>query len=326
MADSDSDSAQWRKDVMDAVNAGDVAQLAKLLEGADRQHGYLDFRVGKSTTPLIQAVCEGNSDLVEQLLCAGASVDFPDHLLRTPLMHAACSADKHISHVLLSHGANVNAMNAFKMQALHCTILFSDDVETASLLLEYGAELHDLANLNDPLTESQFRTVIVFDSVHLLKLFLHHADKRRMHISLEILYNMAIRWNSEKCAIFTLQQGCHPRSSGDFSSNKSCFHEAADRGLIKLMSFMLESNPHFMQEDWLVHKDFPSRLHKHSDFVSWLVEQRRHPRSLVKLCRSRILARLDTYYIRKVAELPLPNALKTFLKNVESAYVQECET
>ena len=134
---------------------------------------------------------------------------------------------------------------------------------------------------------------------------------------------MAVLYRSEECAIFTLQYGYYPRLSADFTFNKSCFHKAADRGLIKLMSFMLESNPHFMQEDWLVHKDLPTELLQHSEFVLWLAEQRKHPQSLVKLCRSRILTQLDTYYILKVAELPLPNALKTFLKNVESAYVQE---
>ena len=129
------------------MDAGDAAQLAKLLENANKQHRYLDFMVGMFT-PLTQAVYNRKSDLVEQLLCAGASVDFPDHYLKTPLMHAAYSADKDISHVLLSHGANVNAMNEIKLQALHYAIR-SNNVPVASLLLENGAELHDLANLND---------------------------------------------------------------------------------------------------------------------------------------------------------------------------------
>ena len=313
---SDSDSAQWREDVMDAVTADDAAQLAELLKSAYKQHGYLDFMVGR-VTPLTRAVCRRNSDLVEQLLCAGASVDFPDHYLKTPLMHAVCSTYKHISNVLLSHGANVNAVNARKRQALHYTIQ-TNNVEMASWLLENEAELHGLTKMDDPFLDATF-----FDCVDLLKLFLHHAHKRHMHISLEILFNTAIHYNREKCAIFTLKQGYYPRSSVDFSSNKSNFHKAAIRCLIKPMSFMLESNPHLMQEYWLVQKGLPTTLlQEHPDFVSWLTEQRKHPSSLVKLCRSRILAQLDTFYKLKVAELPLPNALKTYLKNVQSPYVQ----
>ena len=127
-------------------------------------------------------------------------------------------------------------MTAFKLQALHFTIL-SNTVEMASFLLENGAELHDLAN--DPLIESPFQTATTFNRLHFLHLFLHHADKRWMHISLEIFYNKAIEYDSEECAIFTLQQGYHPRWSVDFSSNMSCFHKASGYGLIKLMSFIL---------------------------------------------------------------------------------------
>ena len=306
---------------MDAVHAGDPAQLAKLLEGANTHHGSLNFIVGMYT-PLTRAVCNNNSDLVKQLLCAGAHVDFYDNMGRTPLMEAAWYPDKDISHVLLNHGANVNAMHAqHKWQALHYSIL-SNDVEMASLLLENGAELYDLENLNDQYDDSPFHFATTLKSPHFLQLLLHYADKRKMHVSLEILCNKAIQYNSEECAIFTLQQGYYARSLADFSSNKSCFHKAADRGLTKLMSFMLELNPCFMQEDWLVNEDFPVRLHERSDFVSWLADQRKDPSSLVKLCRSRLLAQLDTYYTRKVAELLLPNSLKTFLKNVESTYVQ----
>ena len=310
----------WRIEVMAAVNAGDAAQVAELLESANK-HGSLDF-TGHLYTPLTQAVHRKNRDMVEQLLCAGARVDFYDDWGRTPLMEAAWHPDKDICHVLLRHGANVNAMHEqHKWQALHHSIM-SNDVQVASLLLENGAELYDLENLNDQHDDSPFHFAIILKSPHFLQLLLHYADRKKKHVSLEILCNKAIQYDSEKCAIFTLQQGYYPRWSADFSSNRSCFHEAAHRGLIKLMSFMLEFNPHFMQEDWLVQKDFPAGLHEHSDFVLWLADQRKYPSSLVKLCRSRILAQLDTYYTRKVAELPLPNTLKTFLKNVESTYVQ----
>ena len=308
---------------MDAVRAGDAAPLAKLLESANKQRGYLDFTEGMYT-PLTQAACNKNSDLVEQLLCAGADVDFYDDYCQTPLMHAAFSADKHISHVLLNHGARVNAMNGDRWQALHYSVI-SNDVQTASLLLENGAELQRLKNFKDVILlydKSPFHVAVDSKFPHFLPLLLHHADKRRIPISLDILYNKAIQYHSEECAIFILQQGSYPRSSHDIRSNWSCFRRAADDGLIKLMSFMLELNPRFMQEDWLVNEDFPVRLHRHSDFVSWLADQRKDPSSLVKLCRSRILAQLDTHYTRKVAELPLPSALKSFLQNVESTYTQ----
>ena len=309
---------------MKAVYAGDAVQLDKLLESATKQHASdkcLDFMVGECT-PLMLAVClKKDSHLLEKLLCAGANADFGGNNFRTPLLHAASgdSGYKDIVHVLLSHGANVNAMDSSKYQALRYTIL-SDNLQTASLLLESGAELHH----PDQSKSNNFQFVLLWKRPHLLKFLLHHAEKRGMHISLEILYNMAVNCLSEECAILILKQGCylHPKLSADTLSYRSCFHEASCHDLIKLMGFLLELNPHFMQEDWLVQKDLPADLRLHSDLVSWLSEQRKHPPSLVRLCRSRILAQLDTYYTQKVTELPLPNALKTFLINVESADVQ----
>ena len=317
---------QWRKNVMDAVYVGDAALFDKLLESANKQHGsdkYLDFVVDEFT-PLMLAICvKGDSDWVEKLLCAGANVDFCtcDDDFTTPLMHAACQAsdDKSIVRVLLSNGANVNAMDRTNYQALHYTIILSDNIHIASLLLESGAELHHLRHSN-----SHFKSALFWKRPHLLNLFLHHADKRGMHISLEILYNWAIECWSEDCAILILKQGYypHPESASDGTSYTSCFHKASCHGLIKLMGFLLELNPHFMQEDWLVQRDLHAYLRRHSDFVSWVTEQRKYPSSLVKLCRSRILAQLNTYYTHKVTELPLPNALQIFLTNMESVYIQ----
>ena len=235
---------------MYAVFAGDETQLDKLLESANTH--CLDFMGEKfgELTPLTLAVSNKHSDLVEKLLYAGASVDFYDGNHQTPLMCAA-KKNKDIANVLLRNGANVNATDGCRYQALHYTIRY-DKVQTASLLLESGADLHHLQH-----SRNHFKSALIWDRPHLLKLLLHHAYKRRMHISLKTLYNRAIEYAKEECAIVTLKQGYYPhlKSSADTLSYRSCFHEASCHDLIKLMGFLLELNPHFMQEDWLVQRD-----------------------------------------------------------------------
>ena len=93
--------------------------------------------------------------------------------------------------------------------------------------------------------------------------------------------------------------------------------------MIELMRMLVELNSQCLQEDWLVEEDIPAKLAQQPDFASYLVESRKQPPLLLKLCKSTILERLDILhktYMWKITDLPLPKSLKTFLATVESKY------
>ena len=62
---------------------------------------------------------------------------------------------------------------------------------------------------------------------------------------------------------------------------------AADTRSVKLVSVLVELNPHFLQEDWLLQNQLPEKLIAHPDFCDWLVGYRKQPpcfAKAVKVC------------------------------------------
>ena len=191
------------------------------------------------------------------------------------------------------------------------------------MLLDHGARLFEAAkNWED----STLIAAIHRKGFAVFELFLDYYNKRSLQVPLEMLFNTALEQDSEECAIIVLHQGYYPMQEPHVSkSGISCFQKAAGCGFVKVMSMLLDLNPQFMQEEWLVQNDIPVGLAQHSPFVFWLVEYRKTTASLQKLCKSVILSQLNIYYIPKIDELPLPNALKKFLKEMKSACICRIE-
>jgi ankyrin repeat protein len=75
--------------LIEAVNAGDVARVSQLLaSGAD-----VNARDAYGATALMNAAHGGNPEMIEALLAAGAEVDAKDELGWTALMKACFNAD-----------------------------------------------------------------------------------------------------------------------------------------------------------------------------------------------------------------------------------------
>ena len=318
--------AEWRQGVMDAVAAGNAAQLNKLLEIASKQH--LNFRTD-FFTPLTIAAVNGNYAMVDILLCAGADVEFTDKTGRTPLMAAVSGGNPAICSLLLHHGAKVHACN-------HCVAGFTalhyaahDGMhEAAVVLLQHGAKVYHPSKSWIHFNNSPMGTAIFYRS-DMVEYFLNYLHDHGSKVPLIFVLCTAIICQKEDSAIVVLQRGYFLFKDESILSPPfplyvehyaSCFHLAPTFGLVRLMSLLVELNPYLLQEEWFIQNHLPVRVTQHPEFVIWLMKNRRQPASLVKLCKSTILAHLGEYYIPKIDALPLPKLLQTVLASIESSY------
>ena len=97
-----------QQEVFRAVRKNSSAFLDKLLKYEDMQS--LDYCGENGFSPLSYAVFKCRYQMAEQLLCAGADVNFVDNNGRTPLMEAARDGYLEICRLLIHHGANPNAI------------------------------------------------------------------------------------------------------------------------------------------------------------------------------------------------------------------------
>ena len=95
--------------------------------------------------PLFDAVNAGDKAEVERLLASGAEVDSRAGDQATPLMAAALRDQPAVAELLLAKGADVTARNAGGFTPLHAAA-YSGSVAIAELLLNKGAAIEDTAN------------------------------------------------------------------------------------------------------------------------------------------------------------------------------------
>lgn len=311
----------WKQKVVDAVCTEDSDLLEMLLRSPDKQP--LDFHTICASTPLINAVTLGNENMVEQLINAGASVNFSDGEGCTPLISLLATeynGNVGICRLLLRSGADANASYGSRTPlyyAAECNYC------TCALLLEYGAVLHDPSKPWKSLKGSPIAIALLYQGNEVLELFLKHYCNSGLNPPLELVFNLALQYHSQGGAITTLNQGyCPPvRPSALVIPQERCssyFRAVALHGFQRLMTIMAELNPQVLQEVWLIQGRIPDELYHYGNFVPWLIQTRRQPASLTKLCRTTILYHLGIFYIQKVQQLPLPSVLKKFLNTMES--------
>ena len=297
---------------MEAIERDDAEFLTEVLSSA-KEH-TLDF-IHSIYTPLTRSTLLRRHAILEQLLQAEAIVDFKDRAGWTPLMLAAGHGDVHSCQILLNHGADVNAKNGSETALQHAS--YGGAYEAACLLLEHGAQPWDTSNLWNNFRNSPFAAAILWDKCNIIKLFLTYFNERDIQLPLETLITLAIDRYSENCAIIFMEQGIYLDHKS--LQTNSLFHMAAENALMKLMSFLVELKPQFLQEEWLIQKKIPRDLQKHKNYTVWLMEYRKQVPSLQKLCKSSILSQLGSYYKPRIAELPLPRSLKKYMCLLESA-------
>ena len=334
---------------MDAVDSCDATRLEELLKAigsttkphldfTTRSDGLLtEFGVRCSpqwkfvflfVTPLSLAVIKGYTGIVKQLICAGASVDYTGSIHFTPLMLSVAYGHKDTCLLLLRHGADIDLQATYGLQQKTALYLAAcnGESEIVSLLLEHKAKFYDTeiswTNHYQVADHSPIAAAIASQHPCTTAILLDHFTKQDLQLPLESLFNLGLYRGSEECLIVILQQGFYPPDN-ESNSGLSCFHRASQCGMIKLMCLLLELNPGYMQERWLVMKSYPSSFTQHSNFILWLTEYRKYPSSLVKMCKSTILYQLGLYYMAKIKLLPLPTTLKIYLSSLASAYGHE---
>ncbi len=96
-------SNAWSQTIFDAVKKGDAAAVTALLANDASQ---IKARDRYTLTPLHWAVLEGNRDMVERLVAAGADMNARNRLNATPLDVARLHRQDEIVRWLLGHGAD----------------------------------------------------------------------------------------------------------------------------------------------------------------------------------------------------------------------------
>lgn len=127
------------------VGSGNTAGIQTLLDqGADINTEF------ETQTPLCLAASDGNIEMVEYLINAGADVNKANVKGVTPLMFATISKHGEVASLLIDKNADINAMDWFKNTALYFAVN-KNDVSTARLLLERGADINARNAYGSPL-------------------------------------------------------------------------------------------------------------------------------------------------------------------------------
>jgi len=151
--------------LMDAVAQGSTARVRDLIAHGAEVDYYSDFYA----TPLMQAAFFGHQETVVALLALGADVHTSSPHGRTALMWSVENGHTDTARLLIQYGANPNFTSHDGRTALF-TAVFNNDERTISLLLESGASAvvvaHDGMRPIDYAAEA---------GPHMINLFLRHG-------------------------------------------------------------------------------------------------------------------------------------------------------
>ena len=126
-----------------AVQEGDAATVAQLLDEGVDVNARSRWRVTKGATPIMIAL-ENNPSraVIEQLIERGAKIDARDEEGRSVLMYAMKRKDDQgLAEMLIDMGAMVSARDADGRSALMYACAYGSDIDLVRLLLDRGARI-----------------------------------------------------------------------------------------------------------------------------------------------------------------------------------------
>lgn len=121
--------------LFDAVKSGCTDLIANLLAAG----AAVEARDRFANTPLVLAAAAGQNEAIELLLDAGARIDHRNLSGSSPLLRAAMDNRRRTAVLLLQRGADPNLGNGKKLTALHAAAYNGND-RLVKALLEHGAE------------------------------------------------------------------------------------------------------------------------------------------------------------------------------------------
>ena len=133
-----------------AIERHDVDTIKSLLASGLSTETPINYG-DHSITPLIKAAWDGDEEIVNTLLAAGAKVNArATDTGETPLMNAVTREHTEIVKTLLKAGADVSPKNKFDFNAFTSAVAAGKE-ELAGLLLDAGAKIEDGASGLTPL-------------------------------------------------------------------------------------------------------------------------------------------------------------------------------
>lgn len=154
--------------IHEAVEAGDMERVnAILVQNPDQMLKKNE----KGNTPLHVAAAGGYAAIVRLLLDKGADLQALGEYGFTPLHTALVARQREIVKILIERGADVNALDRFGRPPLIWVPWFTDDVESADLLIQKGADV----NFVTVEGASAFNTALYSDRRGLIRLFLERG-------------------------------------------------------------------------------------------------------------------------------------------------------
>ena len=142
--------AKNNRELFEAVKKADIEQVRSLIaKGADIEAKWGDVNTKEEekkagayeadNTPLCYAVDSNNMDLVKLLVEAGADVNAGSW---PPLCEAVDENNTAIAEYLIDHGANINVYPVEDWGPLQETVVISNSIEMAKLLLARGGDIN----------------------------------------------------------------------------------------------------------------------------------------------------------------------------------------
>lgn len=133
-----------------AIEDGDSEAIRQMLDDGVAADTWIEYGEHK-ITPLMKASWDGQKEIVEILLAAGARVNATASDDRgTALMSAVTRAHVDIIRTLLTAGADVSPKNTYGFNAFTSAVAAGNE-EVAGMLLEAGAKVNDGAHGLTPL-------------------------------------------------------------------------------------------------------------------------------------------------------------------------------
>lgn len=125
-----------------AIESHDVEKVKALLAAGASTETLIDYGEHK-ITPLIKAAWDGEDEIVETLIAAGAKVNAQaSDTGETALMNAVTKGDAAIVNMLIKAGANVSPKNKFGFNAFTQAVAAGNQ-EMAGILLASGAKIEE---------------------------------------------------------------------------------------------------------------------------------------------------------------------------------------
>ena len=277
---------KWRSDVITAVEKNDFNQLNDLMKTTCKQSG------------------------------AEVDVNFTDDFDQSPLMRAVELNNINAFKLLVSHGANVHADPEYHSEITE--LYAAADHKLEALVLDQGIQSRQVYR-NTLMFGSPIGAAIYFDNDDIVQHIMEHCDALRNRLPLGLLFHWAIATHSQRSAIMLLRHGYYPIQKPS-ERYTSCFQAAVFDNQFILVVVLLLTNPQFAQEQWIREEQFSAPPDR-SLLISKIIVYGKQTQRLQKLCKCTILAQLGPHYTFKINDLPLPTALKNFLRAVELPFI-----